>query len=126
MIRRSSLALVATLALAVSLLGCSASQPEVPPTGNTTTVQVAMIGGFYVPDVIEVPAGDRLVIELSNDDPELHDLVVENGAATSRFGKGQSETLDVGVISKDLEAWCSIPPHREMGMVLAITVLPAP
>lgn len=79
-----------------------------------------MIDGFYVPDVIEVPLGDRLVIELVNEDGDLHDLELANGVKSGRFGKGQSETMDVGVISDDLAGWCTIPPHREHGMVLEI------
>lgn len=79
-----------------------------------------MIDSRYVPDTIEVPLGDRLIIELVNDDPDIHDLELENGVATSRFGMGQSETLDAGVIAGDLDGWCTVPPHREHGMVLTV------
>jgi nitrite reductase (NO-forming) len=115
-------AAVAVLALSFAVSGCS-SAPSVPATGDTTTVAVRMLDGHYIPDVIEVPTGDRLVIELSNEDSELHDLEIENGAASARFGKGQSETLDVGVIGEDLDGWCTIPPHREHGMVLQIRAI---
>lgn len=83
-----------------------------------------MIDGLYVPDVIEVPTGDRLVIELVNDDGDLHDLEIENGVTSGRLGKGQAETMDVGVIAEDLDGWCTIPPHREHGMVLEIRAIP--
>lgn len=115
--RRGILALVtvATLALAA----CSPT-PSVPETGETTTVEVRMLENRYVPDVIEVPTGDRLVIELVNDDVDLHDLEIENGVKSERFGSGGSETIDVGIIGGDLDGWCTIPPHREHGMVLQI------
>lgn len=108
------------LAVAVGLSGCAA-QPE--GTGETTTVQVTMADMRYVPDVIEVPRGNRLVIELTNDDADLHDLVLATGPATERFGQGRGETLDAGVISEDVEGWCSVAPHREMGMVLEIVAV---
>ena len=33
---------------------------------------------------------------------------------------GQSETLDIGVVTGDLDAWCGIAGHRQQGMVLSI------
>lgn len=115
-------ALTGLALLAVSLTGCSAT-PTAPETGDTTRVEVRMLDGRYHPDVIEVPVGDRLVIDLVNDDGDLHDLEIENGAKTERFGNGGSETLDVGIISADLDGWCTVPPHREHGMVLAIRAI---
>ena len=116
MLRRS---LASVAALALILTGCSSS-PSVDETGETTTIEVRMVDSHYVPDTVEVPLGNRLVIELINDDPDLHDLVFENGVESERFGQGQSETIDIGVISGDLDGWCSIPPHREHGMVFTV------
>ena len=31
---------------------------------------------------------------------------------------GESATLDVGVVGRDLDGWCSVVGHRQMGMVL--------
>lgn len=112
--------LVAALAVvAVALTGCSTA-PEVTPTGETTTVEVRMLENRFEPDLIEVPLGNRLVIELINDDLDLHDLELDSGVASSRLGSGDSETIDAGVISEDLDGWCTVPPHREHGMVLTI------
>lgn len=115
---------VATVVLAGMLLptACT-SAPEVEETGNTTTVEVHIVDAFYVPDSIDVPTGDRLVIELINDHGDLHDLELSNGAKTGRFGFERSETLDVGIISGDLDGWCTIPPHREQGMVMTVNAI---
>ncbi|QEE62413.1 hypothetical protein FVA74_13145 [Salinibacterium sp. dk2585] len=112
---------IAVLAVTLALAGCSAAEPA--GTGETTTVQVTMVDMAYVPDVIEVPRGNRLVIELSNEDADLHDLVLDTGPATERFGQGKTETFDAGVITDDVEGWCSVPPHREHGMVLNIVAV---
>src|SRR5699024_10225520 len=49
------------------------------PSGATTTVAVGMADMRFVPEVLEVPAGTTLVIELSNlDAHDVHDLVLAN------------------------------------------------
>src|SRR5690625_1951936 len=53
-------------------------------TGETTRVVVEARDMRFHPDVIEVPTGNRLVIELRNADPDVHDLVLETGAASDR------------------------------------------
>ncbi|ATG52680.1 copper oxidase [Brachybacterium vulturis] len=93
----------------------------VAPTGRTTTIAVSMAGMRFHPDVLEVPAGDSLVIELRNDDPhDVHDLVLASGVSSGRLQPGAGTTVEAGVISHDLEGWCSIVGHRAMGMVLSL------
>ncbi|WP_394215592.1 multicopper oxidase domain-containing protein [Brachybacterium vulturis] len=93
----------------------------VAPTGRTTTLAVSMAEMRFHPDVLEVPAGDSLVIELRNDDPyDVHDLVLASGVTSGRLQPGASTTVAAGVVSHDLEGWCSIVGHRAMGMVLSV------
>ncbi len=99
----------------------NASRSTASPTGRTTTIAVSMNAMRFTPDVLTVPAGDRLVIELRNDDPaEVHDLVLDNGAVSGRLSPGESATVDAGVIGHDLDGWCSIVGHRAMGMTLTV------
>ena len=96
----------------------------VAPTGETTTIAVSMAQMRFDPDVLEVPAGNTLVIELRNDDEgDVHDLVLANGVDSGRMAPGASLTLTAGVISNDLEGWCSIVGHRSMGMTLQVRAL---
>ena len=95
----------------------------VAPTGETRTVAVVARDMRFSPDTIEVAAGTRLVIELSNaDDGDVHDLVLDTGDDTGRIAPGESATLDVGVVGRDLDGWCSVLGHRQMGMVLKVDV----
>jgi nitrite reductase (NO-forming) len=81
----------------------------------------------FTPDTIEIPAGTRLVIELTNaDDGDVHDLVLDTGDDTGRIAPGESATLDVGVVGRDLDGWCSVLGHRQMGMVLKVDVTDVP
>lgn len=93
----------------------------VAATGGTTVVQVEAKDMRFTPDTIAVPAGDRLVIELTNtDDEDVHDLVLDSGADSGRLSPGESARVDVGVVGRDLDGWCSVIGHRQMGMVLTI------
>lgn len=81
---------------------------------------------FY-PSAIDVPAGDRLVIDVNNTDAEdVHDLVLDDGLDTGRLSPGDSARLEVGVVGRDIAGWCSVVGHRQMGMVLRVTATGAP
>ena len=94
---------------------------SVPETGRTTTVSVIAKGMRYEPDHITVPAGDRLIIEFTNRDNRRHDLVLATGQKTGTVPQGVTVRLDAGVIGGTVEGWCSLPGHRQAGMVLTIT-----
>lgn len=92
-------------------------------TGRTTTITVIARGMRFHPDRIEVPAGDRLVIEVINHDERRHDLVLANGARTASIARGSTARLDAGVITETIDGWCSLPGHRQQGMVLTIIAI---
>jgi nitrite reductase (NO-forming) len=99
----------------------AAPSADVAATGETTTVQVEAENMRFTPDVVEVPAGNRLVIELRNTDADtVHDLVLATGPDSGRLAPGESTTLDAGVIGGDVDGWCSVVGHRQMGMTLQI------
>ena len=112
--------------LALGVPGAAASA-GVTATGETTTVRVEARDMRYFPDTVEVPAGDRLVVKLVNTDEEdTHDLMLDSGARSDRIAPGDTATLDVGVVGRDLDGWCSVLGHRQMGMVLDVRVTGAP
>ncbi len=117
------LALVA--ALGVSIGGPASTGDAaggVTPTGRTVEVDIEAEDMRFTPDRIEVDAGDEVVLHVTNADDQVHDLVLESGQDTGRLSPGQSATLDVGVVGRDLNGWCSIAGHRQQGMVFAIDV----
>lgn len=100
------------------------SSGDVEPTGEVTRVEVTMANMRFTPESIDVPAGNELIIELTNTDAsEVHDLTLENGVTSERLSPGESATLDVGVVDQDIEGWCSVAGHRQMGMVFDIHVV---
>jgi nitrite reductase (NO-forming) len=95
----------------------------VTATGETTTVEVEAHDMRFTPDHVSVPAGNRLVIVVTNtDDEDVHDLVLDSGADSGRLAPGDSARVDVGVVGRDLDGWCSVIGHRQMGMVLTVEV----
>lgn len=100
----------------------AADGAPVAATGRTTTVEVEAQDMRFVPDTVEVPAGDRLVIRVTNADAAVHDLVLANGATSGRLGPGESADVDAGVVGADLDGWCSVAGHRLMGMTLDVVV----
>jgi nitrite reductase (NO-forming) len=101
--------------------GMASAAAGVRATGRTTTVAVTADGMRFSPSRITVPAGDRLVITLTNRDDRRHDLVLASGAKTPVIGRGGTAKLDAGVIGSTVDGWCSLPGHRQAGMVLTVT-----
>lgn len=97
-----------------------ASSKSVPPTGHTSRASIKIKGMAFVPDVITVKAGDRLVVDFQNTGDQRHDLVFANGKSTGSVPVGQSASVDVGVLGGDTLGWCSLAGHRQMGMELKI------
>lgn len=96
-----------------------------PATGgeDITRVEMSAVGMAFTPNVIEVPAGNRLEITLTNKDTQAHDLKLANGADSGRLIPGESATVDAGVITADMEGWCTIAGHQAMGMKLTVRVV---
>ena len=99
------------------------SADGVAPTGRTTRIEVAAKDMRFTPDTVQVPAGNRLVIDLKNtDNTSVHDLVLDSGADSGRLAPGRGTVLDAGVVGRDIEGWCSAVGHRQMGMVFHVHV----
>ncbi len=102
-----------------------AAAAMVAPTGHTTEVTLEVHGMSFTPATVEVPVGDRLRVTLSNTGDQRHDLVFDNGAAIDPLAPGDRATVDVGVVGADLGGWCSLPGHRQMGMVVHVVAVGA-
>jgi nitrite reductase (NO-forming) len=109
--------------IASTATGVTGSQPAA--SGHTTTVDMTMKEYRFTPSTVRVPVGEKLVINLSNTGTMLHDLVLDNGATSGSVKPGQSVTVNVGVITGDLNGWCSIPGHRQLGMVMKVVAVGA-
>jgi hypothetical protein len=87
-------------------------------------VRVALVDravGFDItPDVVEVEAGTHVVIEVANEADGRHDLAVVDGPRTAVLARGETERLDLGRVTADRSARCTIGDHDIAGMTLDI------
>ncbi|MGN7977470.1 cupredoxin domain-containing protein [Microbacterium sp. 22195] len=128
--RRVGQAIAGLLAVLLVVAGAAALGRGTATTANqdapVKTVHVEAANMRFTPNRIEVPVGTRLVIRITNTDKQLmHDLVLANGATSEHLLPGQSGTIDAGVITADIDGWCSISDHRQMGMTLRIVATSA-
>ena len=71
----------------------ASSAIHVAPTGHTTTIEMTAHDMRFHPDHVELPAGDRLVVKLTNTDPaQVHDLQLASGPYSGRLDPGQTTT----------------------------------
>ena len=106
--------------------GAATPPPEtVAPTGEVTEVEVTVQGMSFIPGTIEVPVGNTLVVTLNNTGDQRHDLTFANGVTIEPVAPGASATVEVGVITADMEGWCTLPGHRQMGMTLDVIAVGA-
>ncbi|MFJ9669091.1 multicopper oxidase domain-containing protein [Streptomyces sp. NPDC101219] len=88
----------------------------------TRTIEVTLADMRIRPARLDVAAGTALRLKVTNADVQRHDLKVEDGPSTPMLGKGDSHTLDLGTVTEDREAWCTLPGHRAAGMTMDIVV----
>jgi len=119
----------AVLGLAVFALfgGLDRTVTESVGGGGTRVVRVALVdavlGLDVTPDRLVVERGTHLVLDVANDADEAHDLALPNGAHTRRLDPGQSQRLDLGVITNQPpELYCTLPGHKSAGMTLDIQI----
>ncbi len=60
------------------------------------------------------------MLVVRNTDGVVHDLVLDSGATSGRLTAGTTGRIEVGVVGRDMDGWCSVAGHRQMGMVLEI------
>jgi nitrite reductase (NO-forming) len=121
-------AMMSMLALAISIVAivvAGGQDDEGPPAGGggpAQTVAIELGDLFVKPDRVEVPAGTDLIVEVTNKGDQVHTLNLQGETGTDRLQPGDSQTADFGVIDADTQAWCTIPGHKEAGMLLDIVV----
>jgi nitrite reductase (NO-forming) len=105
----------------------STTSGSVVPNGTTRSVKVTL-GQFYVrPSTITLSYGTRLVLDVTNRGSMDHDLQLEGSRlGTGVLRPGQEKTVDLGVFGHSEQAWCTVPGHKQLGMLMSIVVRRGP
>ena len=78
---------------------------------------------FIRPGEVTVPAGADVTFDVTNTGAVPHDLTVEGTTTTTgELQAGKSGTLHFGTATKSVKLICSIPGHKEGGMVADLVV----
>jgi len=109
--------------LAAVLISGRGDNGSVGTTGGVKTVEIEL-GDLYVkPSSVSVPAGTELIVKVTNAGAMAHDLRLQGGdTGTKMLDPGATQEVSLGMIDASTEAWCTVPGHKEAGMVLAIDV----
>jgi plastocyanin len=125
------IAALGVLALALSACGGSSSSSSSAATsaaagGSGKTVDVTL-KDFS----ITLAGGDSLsagtyTFDVSNQGPSAHNLTISgpgvSNQATPTFASGGSKTLTVTLQKGTYQFFCSVPGHRQLGMLDKVTV----
>jgi nitrite reductase (NO-forming) len=95
--------------------------------GETRVVRVALVDALLgldvTPDRLVVDRGTHVVLEVVNEGDEVHDLALEDGRRTERLDPGESQRLDLGVLTTSVpQLYCTLPGHRLAGMTLDVEI----
>ena len=92
-------------------------------TGEPLTVDIELGDLFVRPPSVEVPAGTEVIVNVTNIGQVPHDLKLNGTTGTALLAPGGRATASLGVVSRTAQAWCTVPGHKEAGMVFDIKVV---
>ena len=95
---------------------------EAVATGEPVTFEIELVDLDVKPASIDVPAGARVTVNVTNNGAVPHDLKLDGKTGTEMIPPGGHATAELGVVTESSQAWCTVPGHKEAGMVLDINV----
>jgi nitrite reductase (NO-forming) len=90
--------------------------------GQTKTFDVTLKDLDIVPSSIDVNAGDHVILNVTNTGAMQHDIKLNGLTGSELLDPKATATVDLGVVTETAQAWCTVPGHKEAGMVLDINV----
>lgn len=127
---RVAITLASGLVVAVALAACggggtgaSPAAGSQPPAGGAADVTVTATEFAFDPDALNFATGSSTTVELTNGGTVEHDFTIDALDVKIYANVGETATGTVGPVEAGTyEFYCSIPGHREAGMVGEITV----
>lgn len=120
---------------ATTVPAASPSTPEASPTaancgtpesttgGTTGAIVIEMVDIAFNPTNITIPANTDVVIELPNKGALSHNFNVDKlGIKTEDVPGGGSTTVTIKAAPGTYEFYCSVPGHKDIGMIGTLTV----
>ena len=123
---RALAASAVAMAAAATLAACGGdSPPSAAATDSRAEADVTVTAKEFTfdPEAFDLTAGSDATVELVNGGTVEHDLTIDALNVTIYAGAGQTASATLPALEPGTyEFYCSIPGHREAGMVGELTV----
>ena len=123
---------VAAVALALVIAGCAGSDPHAghgaqeqlaEPVAGASEVAVTAVDIDFLPDTLQLTAGEPLNLTVTNEGEALHDFTLDASDVHLNVEPGDSRTTSLTVDEPgQYEAMCTVAGHAEAGMTIDVTV----
>lgn len=101
----------------------SASPAASPAAGGEGDVTVVMVDIAFEPSEFTIAADTDVVVSLPNEGVLEHNFVIDElDIASDLVPGGESTTVTINAAAGTYEYYCSVPGHKEAGMVGTLTV----
>jgi len=99
------------------------ASPSASPVAGEGDVTVVMVDIAFEPNEFTIAAGTDVVVALPNEGALEHNFNIDElGVAADTIPGGETTTVTINAPAGTYEYYCSIPGHREAGMVGTLTV----
>ncbi|HEU0165554.1 MAG TPA: cupredoxin domain-containing protein, partial [Thermomicrobiales bacterium] len=99
----------------------SATGTASSPAG--TPFSVSTVDLAFAPKTLTIPANTNVTITITNKGVLQHDFTIDAAKVQSKLlNGGDSDTVTVNLPAGTYEYYCSVPGHKEAGMVGTLTV----
>jgi len=116
-----ALALAGMVVTAGLLAACDSSSSS--PSATTTKVEVTANEFQFDPSELTLPANQAAEIELTNGGAVEHDITIDAIEFNLLAPIGETVTGNIGPLDAgSYEIYCSIPGHKESGMIGTLAV----
>lgn len=108
--------LAAALIAVLLIAACGGGGASAAPSGSTLTID---LGEFkFTPQTLQVPAGQKVTLEIRNKGAVEHDFTIDAIALKAIVKPGQSAKREIGPLKAGTEYafYCSVAGHKESGM----------
>jgi nitrite reductase (NO-forming) len=111
-----------TTIFSLALAACGDGESGAAADDLDADVVVETVEMAYEPSRIVIPAGETVTVGLVNAGALRHDLTLPDGTRSDVLQAGETSVMEIGPLTEDVVAWCSVPGHRTAGMELEIVV----
>src|SRR5262245_66629982 len=94
-----------------------------PAGGQSNAVSITMVDIAFEPNAATIAANTDVTVTLTNNGVSPHNFNIDQlGIKSGDVQPGASTTVTINAPAGSYEFYCSIPGHKEAGMVVTLTV----